>query len=350
MDWRDPTRKSITDRVTSTVRTSQGTSSGLPLQTHHTKSRPRRRSREESSRCRSAGSSEDRETANSSTCLKDRLECSTNNRRSEKRNVESVDDIVKFTKTNETQMTISREELLINQETLRNEDSGLEADSSISEDNTRSSSGIGGGKIATSSHDKWKEVNSTCTTSGTVESSCRRLKIDDLESPVSLERALNGCVSGDVSGSTTMYNFSTKSSSSSSGFYSTASCGNETENSNTQSVEMLLLRDEMSCNDEQLADLIGTLLVSVERKIERVNLDDLVFPCPACRNIDIDDPLLSCKCGAEGCECPGVGGDQCDCGIVTNSPHNETRSFEVAGIKHIDSDDEEEVRMGFGKS
>ncbi|XP_034941446.1 puratrophin-1-like isoform X2 [Chelonus insularis] len=97
-------------------------------------------------------------------------------------------------------------------------------------------------------------------------------------------------------------------------------------------------------NYDELTSLIGTLLVTVERKIERVNLDDLVFPCPACRNIDTDDPLLGCKCsGAEECS-NEHGSDTCDCGIVTEN----CRSFEVAGIKHIDSDDEEEVRMGFG--
>lgn len=170
---------------------------------------------------------------------------------------------------------------------------------------------------------------------------------------VSLERAVNGSCAG--SGA---HDSSTKSSSASSGLSSTtvsSSGGNEAEigtGSANQSVEMLLLRDE-SLSDERLADLIGTLLVSVERKIERVNIDDLVFPCPACRNIDTDDPLLGCKCGAEGCECPAAGGDQCDCGSA-NPNHVErnleTRSFEVAGIKHIDSDDEDEVRMGFGES
>lgn len=99
--------------------------------------------------------------------------------------------------------------------------------------------------------------------------------------------------------------------------------------------------------DEDLPAYIGSLLVTVERKIERVSLDDMTFPCPACRNIDTDDPLLGCKCD---CGC-GIGEDNCDCSSSVSFLRKEqsAKSFEVAGIKHIDSDDEEEVRMGFGK-
>ncbi|KAL7297694.1 hypothetical protein TKK_0009359 [Trichogramma kaykai] len=105
--------------------------------------------------------------------------------------------------------------------------------------------------------------------------------------------------------------------------------------------------------DHELPSYIGKLLVQVERKIERVSVDDLTFPCLACRNIDTDDPLLGCKC--EGCECDQDAEAACECshngnGIDGASNKEEPRSsFEVAGIKHIDSDDEEEVRMGFGK-
>nr|XP_050867484.1 uncharacterized protein LOC127071818 isoform X2 [Vespula vulgaris]XP_050867485.1 uncharacterized protein LOC127071818 isoform X2 [Vespula vulgaris]XP_050867486.1 uncharacterized protein LOC127071818 isoform X2 [Vespula vulgaris] len=108
--------------------------------------------------------------------------------------------------------------------------------------------------------------------------------------------------------------------------------------------------------DEELPTYIANLLVTVERKIERVSLDDLTFPCPACRNIDTDDPLLGCKCAGEDCACGEHGAeDECDCGLASSSSLSTksrkdqcARSFEVAGIKHIDSDDEEEVRMGFG--
>lgn len=112
------------------------------------------------------------------------------------------------------------------------------------------------------------------------------------------------------------------------------------------------LQKESSCIDlsdeasqDELVNLIGTLLVTVERKIERVNLDDLIFPCPACRNIDTDDPLLGCKCAGAEEIINGHGSDTCNCGKTPDT----CRSFEVAGIKHIDSDDEDEVRMGFGK-
>ena len=99
--------------------------------------------------------------------------------------------------------------------------------------------------------------------------------------------------------------------------------------------------------DDELPAFIGNLLVSVERKIERVSLDDLTFPCPACRNIDTDDPLLGCRCAGDDCSC---GEDTCDCSPSANARKEQsTRSFEIAGIKHIDSDDEEEVRMGFGE-
>ena len=101
--------------------------------------------------------------------------------------------------------------------------------------------------------------------------------------------------------------------------------------------------------DDELPAFIGNLLVSVERKIERVSLDDLTFPCPACRNIDTDDPLLGCRCAGDDCTC-GNAEDACDCSSSVNARNEQsTRSFEIAGIKHIDSDDEEEVRMGFGE-
>lgn len=89
-------------------------------------------------------------------------------------------------------------------------------------------------------------------------------------------------------------------------------------------------------SDEELPGFIGTLLVSVERAIERVSIDDLPFPCPVCRHADTDDPLLGCNCVAAA--------------AAANVSGEASHTFEVAGIKHIDSDDEEEVRMGFGES
>ncbi|XP_014208585.1 puratrophin-1-like isoform X2 [Copidosoma floridanum] len=99
-------------------------------------------------------------------------------------------------------------------------------------------------------------------------------------------------------------------------------------------------------SDLELPAYINTLLVTVERKIERVSVDDLTFPCTACRNIDTDDPLLGCKCAGDACECENEA--SCECQANGAGKPVEARSFEIAGIKHIDSDDEEEVRMGFG--
>lgn len=103
-------------------------------------------------------------------------------------------------------------------------------------------------------------------------------------------------------------------------------------------------------SDEDLPAYIGNLLVTVERKIERVSLDDMTFPCPVCRNIDTDDPLLGCRCSSDEFGC-SASEDKCDCPSSGSASRKEqsAKSFEVAGIKHIDSDDEEEVRMGFGE-
>ncbi|KAK0181054.1 hypothetical protein PV327_003372 [Microctonus hyperodae] len=121
---------------------------------------------------------------------------------------------------------------------------------------------------------------------------------------------------------------------------------NETSSSSLSSSSVIDLPDEL--NHDELTNLISTLLVTVERKIERVNLDDLIFPCPGCRNIDTDNSLLGCTCTlpSESDELINNrhNSDTCDCGM-----NNENlKSFEIDGIKHIDSDDEEEVRMDFG--
>lgn len=103
-------------------------------------------------------------------------------------------------------------------------------------------------------------------------------------------------------------------------------------------------------NHDEFVNLISTLLITVERKIEKVSMDDLIFPCPACRNIDTDDPLLGCKCSGNDDNVGNSVGhkhDNCNCG---NKIDKTIKTFEVDGFKHIDSDDEEEVRMGFGKS
>lgn len=123
---------------------------------------------------------------------------------------------------------------------------------------------------------------------------------------------------------------------------------NNNNNNDQQRFDAISRPDDVS--DLELPAYINTLLVTIERKIERVSIDDLTFLCTACRNIDTDDPLLGCKCAGDACKCDNE--TNCECttaNVDKNQTTMETRSFEVAGIKHIDSDDEEEVRMGFGK-
>lgn len=108
-----------------------------------------------------------------------------------------------------------------------------------------------------------------------------------------------------------------------------------------QHQESFVHPDQVS--DDDLPGYIGSLLVTVERKIERVSIDDLTFPCTACHNIETDDPLLGCKCAGDEPSC-----DCCEDSYEARKADCQ-RSLELAGIKHIDSDDEEEVRMGFGE-
>lgn len=110
---------------------------------------------------------------------------------------------------------------------------------------------------------------------------------------------------------------------------------------NNNNAKLLNIND--NTNDD-IVNLISTLLVTVERKIEKISMDDLIFPCPACRNIDTDDPLIGCKCIDDNHSINHD--DNCHC---NNNNDNTSKTFEVDGFKHIDSDDEEEVRMAFGK-
>ncbi|KOX77658.1 hypothetical protein WN51_09323 [Melipona quadrifasciata] len=184
--------------------------------------------------------------------------------------------------------------------------------SSLSSDENRAGEVNKCAKVVSSmTMEKWKET-ARC------ETRSRALAPGDLKTPLRLDEA--------VLGQRTMQD------------------GNAMENRLQKSQ-----RNVDDVGDDELPAFIGNLLVSVERKIERVSLDDLTFPCPACRNIDTDDPLLGCRCAGDDCTC-GNGEDACDCSSSANTRKEQsTRSFEIAGIKHIDSDDEEEVRMGFGE-
>lgn len=57
--------------------------------------------------------------------------------------------------------------------------------------------------------------------------------------------------------------------------------------------------------DFELPDLLQNLLISVERAIERVPLDDLLFPCPQChRHVPLDrNEEETNDCSACSCQC-----------------------------------------------
>ena len=91
---------------------------------------------------------------------------------------------------------------------------------------------------------------------------------------------------------------------------------------------------EMAAADEGLPGLLQSLLVSVERAIERVPLDDLAFPCPQCRDDEDDGVVCGCQCVCQ----PQVQVEKKDTSIQT-SP-----MFEFVGsIPHIDSDEENDT-------
>ncbi|CAG2065148.1 unnamed protein product, partial [Timema podura] len=91
------------------------------------------------------------------------------------------------------------------------------------------------------------------------------------------------------------------------------------------------LRSPLAMEEEaasSLSTLLQTLLLSVERAIERVPLDELSFPCPDCQEV----LMTSCACA---CQVLPLVVEKRDSSIQT-SP-----MFEYAGsIPHIDSDEE----------
>ncbi|XP_068911391.1 puratrophin-1-like isoform X4 [Tenebrio molitor] len=110
--------------------------------------------------------------------------------------------------------------------------------------------------------------------------------------------------------------------------------------SNLRSVADLELTSYDDYDGAELPELLQNLLVSVERAIERVPLDDLTFPCPQClQYLPLDrreDDVMSCACQCS-CRLPDSPVLKRDSSIQT-SP-----MFEFAGsIPHIDSDDEDD--------
>lgn len=80
------------------------------------------------------------------------------------------------------------------------------------------------------------------------------------------------------------------------------------------------------CNVDLVNDLCN-LITSVDHAIERVAIDDLVFPCPSCQQCilqSIDEDYAKCECGS--------------------SKHQQKKSNPISqsheSIPHIDSDEE----------
>ena len=94
---------------------------------------------------------------------------------------------------------------------------------------------------------------------------------------------------------------------------------------------------EMAAADEgqDLPGLLQSLLVSVERAIERVPLDALAFPCPRCRDEDVLVEGTGVVCGCQ-CACQQQNQVEKKDTSIQTSP-----MFEFVGsIPHIDSDEE----------
>jgi hypothetical protein len=102
---------------------------------------------------------------------------------------------------------------------------------------------------------------------------------------------------------------------------------------------------EMAASDEgnDLPGLLQSLLVSVERAIERVPLDALAFPCPRCRDEDVlpEDTGVMCACQ---CVCQQQNQVEKKDTSIQTSP-----MFEFVGsIPHIDSDEETDAASEAG--
>ncbi|XP_017788202.1 PREDICTED: puratrophin-1-like [Habropoda laboriosa] len=304
MDWREVSRKGqgSSSAASNSLSGSQSSSIAKSM-------RPRRRSREEvRSRPRDpACAFEQQQHRREETRSIDRLECkSSNDARTVDHEVDAGHAVMKSRST--SSVGTWKPELEAGE--LKNGTSTRASSnhsSSLSSDECRAKVKRCAKVVSSTTMEKWKET-ARCETRSKI------LLPDDLKTPLRLDEAV----------------------------LEKQREGNEMEDRLQSS------RNVDEVGDDELPAFIGNLLVSVERKIERVSLDDLTFPCPACRNIDTDDPLLGCRCAGDECGC-GTVEDTCDCSSSAKTRKEQsTRSFEIAGIKHIDSDDEEEVRMGFG--
>lgn len=295
MDWREVSRKGqgSSDAASGSLVAGPQSSNGAKSM------RPRRRSREEArSRTREQGCvlEHRREEARSI----DRLECEGREAKSEM--MDGGHAVMKSRSTSSVGTWKAELEMGESRTTSNNHSSSLSGDESRAK--VKRCAKV----VSSMTMEKWKET-ARC------ETRSKALALDDLKTPSRLDEAVLEKKQGG------------------------GAVGEAAES------RLHSLRSVDEVGDDELPAFIGNLLVSVERKIERVSLDDLTFPCPACRNIDTDDPLLGCRCAGDDCGC---GQDTCDCSPKTRKEQS-ARSFEIAGIKHIDSDDEEEVRMGFGE-
>ncbi|XP_076286160.1 uncharacterized protein LOC143211916 isoform X2 [Lasioglossum baleicum] len=303
MDWREVSRKG------------QGSSSGVggsisgPQSSSTVKAtRPRRRSREEPrARTREGFAIDHRREETRSI---DRLECKSSNENRETEAEEAGHAVMKSRSTSSVNtwkpdLDEDSEQTTTTTTTSTTNRVSSNNCSSLTGDESRARVKRCAKVVSSSTMEKWKET-ARC------ETRSKPLAPEDLKTPLRLDKAV---------------------------------LERKKAGSDPDQDDRLQNLDDVS--DDDLPAFIGNLLISVERKIERVSLDDLTFPCPACRNIDTDDPLLGCRCAGDDCSC-GAGEDTCDCSNSGKRKEQSARSFEVAGIKHIDSDDEEEVRMGFG--
>lgn len=117
--------------------------------------------------------------------------------------------------------------------------------------------------------------------------------------------------------------------------------------SSLRSVADLEVGSADDCDNIELPELLQNLLVSVEHAIERVPLDDLIFPCPQCLQYlpleRQEDELVNCACQCL-CRLP-------DSPVVKKDSSIQTSPmFEFVGsIPHIDSDsddDKESTKSG----
>lgn len=304
MDWREVSRKGQGSSDTASGSLAGPQSSGTAKSM-----RPRRRSREEArSRTREQGCVF--EHRREETRSIDRLECKSSNggaREGGRKN--EIDGGHAVMKSRSTSSVGTWKAELETGESNGTRTSHSNHSSSLSGDESRAKVKRCAKVVSSMTMEKWKET-ARC------ETRSKPLAPDDLKTPLRLDEAVLEKKQGGA-----------------------AVGEGENRLHSSRSVD--------DVEDDELPAFIGNLLVSVERKIERVSLDDLTFPCPACRNIDTDDPLLGCRCAGDDCSC---GEDTCDCSPSAKTRKEQsTRSFEIAGIKHIDSDDEEEVRMGFGE-